>query len=211
VSARPCVAFAGNPNTGKTTLWNRLTGRQGRVGNYPGITVELAQSELRLPDGAVVDAVDIPGAYSLVVRSEDERVAVSRLGCGSDQQPDLIVACVDATHLLRNLYLVLQLQELGQNVIVALTMIDELGDASVDADALAAKLDCPVVPVSAPKRRGLDALKQAIATRLAAPDRTPRLRWEPTPALSAELTRIQAALPASWHASPGHALWALQS
>jgi ferrous iron transport protein B len=207
----PVIALAGNPNAGKTTLFNRLTGRRGRVGNYPGVTVELLGGVLELPGGGRADVIDIPGAYSLLVRSAEEEVAIARLGLGAPGRPDLVVVCVDATNLLRNLYLVLQLQETGQNLVVALTMVDELEDAKIDVDALAQALGCSVIPVSVPTQLGVSELKRAIEARLRAKDRTPHLRWQPSAELSAVLASVRAALPSQALATDGEALWALQS
>ncbi len=210
-SRTAAIALAGNPNAGKTTLFNRLTGRRGRVGNYPGVTVELLGGVLELPSGRSANVVDIPGSYSLVVRSAEEEIAVARLGLGSDERPDLVVVCVDATNLLRNLYLVLQLQESGQNVVVALTMIDEIGDARVDTGALSDELGCPVVPVSVPKNEGVGELKAAIERALAEPSYRARLRWQPSAELRDAIASVRAALPNAERATDGEALWALQS
>ena len=120
---QPLIALAGNPNTGKTTLFNRLTGSSARVGNYPGVTVDLLISKTTLEGVGGVEVMDLPGSYSLVARSHEEQLAIDELmGLTGDRTPDLVVVCVDATNLLRNLYLVLQLQELELPVLVALTM-----------------------------------------------------------------------------------------
>src|SRR4051794_21505332 len=162
------VALVGNPNTGKSTLFNRLTGSNARVGNYPGVTVELESGSLLLEHGqGKVDVVDVPGCYSLVARSREEQVAIEcLLGLGGMPAPDLVVCCVDATNLSRNLYFVLQAQELGLNVLVALTMVDEAGPLAPQAAELSGLLDCPVVSVVARTGEGLDQLKQAIAKEL---------------------------------------------
>ena len=108
------VVLMGNPNTGKSTLFNRLTGGSAKVGNYPGITV--APYEGRMTVGSTTATlVDLPGTYSLVARSMEERLAVDVIdGRGSYERPDLVVLCADATNLIRNLYLLLQVQELGK-------------------------------------------------------------------------------------------------
>jgi ferrous iron transport protein B len=205
------IALAGNPNAGKTTLFNRLTGKQGRVGNYPGVTVELLGGALELPSGARATVIDIPGTYSLVVRSAEEEIAASHLGLGGAQRPDVVVVCVDATNLLRNLYLVLQLQESGQNLLVALTMTDELGEARIDVPGLSLELACPVVPIAAPTNIGLDELKRAIDGAIAQPAREPRMRWQPSPELATAIATVRAALPNTPAPTDGDALWALSS
>ena len=204
------VALLGNPNTGKTSVWNGLTGGSARVGNYPGVTVERRAGALRgHPD---IELVDVPGAYSLVARSADEQIALDvALGLTAGEPPAAAVICVDATQLARSLYLVVQLQELGTRCVVALTMTDEAGPAAPDAAALGRELGCVVVPVIGRTGAGLPALSTAIATAVA--DRTPVTpvwRWTPSPALAAQLATVRAALPARWPASDALALWALQ-
>ncbi|HYQ31259.1 MAG TPA: FeoB small GTPase domain-containing protein, partial [Polyangiaceae bacterium] len=124
----PLLLLIGNPNTGKTTLFNRLTGQNARMGNYPGITVERRSGDLTLrAAGAerVVEVVDVPGAYSLSARSAEEQIALSAvLGWAENPRPDLCVLVVDAGQLARNLYLVTQLLELDVQVVVVLNMID---------------------------------------------------------------------------------------
>jgi ferrous iron transport protein B len=204
------VALAGNPNTGKTTLFNRLTGAQGRVGNYPGVTVELSQAPLELGT-EVVALVDVPGSYSLVARSREEQVAIDALlGLDGAPRPSLVVFCVDATNLSRNLYLVLQAQELGLNLVVALTMVDEAAEAAPRPAALSELLGCPVVPVIARTGQGVPELKRVLAAQLRCAAET-QLRFEPTPALRGRIDSVRAAFPASWPGSDGLALWALMS
>src|SRR5262245_40652984 len=121
------VAIAGNPNTGKTTLFNQLTGARGKVGNYPGVTVERHFATLELAGHGEVQLMDVPGTYSLSARSREEQLAIQAVaGLHPLERPDLVVCVVDATQLVRNLYLVLQLIELRLPVIVALNMSDRL-------------------------------------------------------------------------------------
>src|SRR5947207_6923268 len=122
---RPTVALLGNPNTGKTTLFNALAGMRQRVGNYPGVTVETKKGRMTY-QGQTFELVDLPGTYSLAPRSPDEMVAVDLiLGQQSgESRPDVIVAIVDASNLERNLYLTTQALELGVPLVVALNMVD---------------------------------------------------------------------------------------
>src|SRR6516162_7081298 len=126
VSVRtPTVALVGNPNTGKTTLFNALAGMNQRVGNYPGVTVETKKGKLRHGD-LTFDVIDLPGTYSLAPRSPDEMLAVDVIlgRQASEARPDVVVSIVDASNLERNLYLTTQALELGVPVVVALNMID---------------------------------------------------------------------------------------
>src|SRR6201994_1628914 len=120
------IALAGNPNSGKTTLFNALTGLRQKVANYPGVTVEKKTGRCKLNDGRWIDIVDLPGTYSLISRSPDEHVAMEVLrGLRKDTKtPDAVVVVVDASNLQRNLYLVSQLIELGRPLVVALNMMD---------------------------------------------------------------------------------------
>src|SRR3954454_19215547 len=120
------VALAGNPNSGKTTIFNALTGLRQKVANYPGVTVEKKTGRCKLADGRVANIIDLPGTYSLISRSPDEHVAMSVLrGLREDTpQPDAVVVVVDASNLQRNLYLVSQLIELGRPLVIALNMMD---------------------------------------------------------------------------------------
>ena len=204
------VAVIGNPNTGKTSLFNRLTGARARVGNYPGVTVERRQGAIFLDAHGRVAVLDVPGAYSLAARSGEEQVAIEALlGLGENPRPELVVLCADATQLVRNLYLLLQVQELGIPAVVALTMCDELAQPP-DAAALAEVLGCPVVPVNAPQGEGIPELKRAISAQLGAPPR-PVWRWRPEPDLAARLAAVRGALPEGWPDSDAVALWVLSS
>lgn len=169
------IGLVGNPNCGKTTLFNALTGARQRVGNWPGVTVEKKSGEYRL-DNARIEVVDLPGTYSLdVVDREislDERVARDHVHAG---EADLIVNIVDASNLERNLYLTTQLAEMGVPLLVVLNMTDvaESRGMQVDAAELATQLGCPVLPVIASQGKGIEALKTAI---LAAAMEQPRAR-----------------------------------
>jgi ferrous iron transport protein B len=158
--------LVGNPNTGKTTLFNALAGMRQRVGNYPGVTVETKKGQLVF-DGRTFDVVDLPGTYSLAPRSPDEMLAVDLIlgRQAGAARPDVVVAIVDASNLERNLYLTSQVLELGVPVVIALNMIDvaEAQQVHVDAERLAKQLGRRVVPIQANKGRGLDQLKHAIA------------------------------------------------
>jgi ferrous iron transport protein B len=164
----PLIALVGNPNTGKTTLFNALAGMNQRVGNYPGVTVETKKGKYNHA-GQLIEVIDLPGTYSLAPRSPDEMVAVDViLGRPGAQRPDAIVTIVDASNLERNLYLTTQLMELGVPVIVALNMTDvaEAQGVRIDVAKLAARLGVPVVPLQAIRGKGLDALRQTIAATL---------------------------------------------
>ncbi len=172
--AEALVALVGNPNAGKTSLFNALTGSTQKVGNYPGVTVEKVTGELRL-DGRVVACVDVPGIYSLRPISADERVASAVIaGCSGEPRPDLLVVVLDGANLERNLFLFSQIAELGMPTVVALTMGDVLHSSGrdIDTEELARALGVDVVRVVAHKDAGLDELKAAIARNLDAP-RTP--------------------------------------
>src|SRR5262249_2659970 len=146
----PTVALVGNPNTGKTTLFNALAGMRQRVGNYPGVTVEKKTGRAR-PGEPAVDLIDPPGTDSLAPRSPDEMVAVDViLGRQGDQaRPDVVVTIVDASNLERNLYLTTQVLELGVPVVVALNMTDvaQAQGITVDVARLSRQLGVPVVPI----------------------------------------------------------------
>src|SRR3954463_15286392 len=145
------VALAGNPNSGKTTIFNALTGLRQKVANYPGVTVEKKTGRLKLPDGHWIDVIDLPGTYSLISRSPDERVAMEVLrGLRKDTKaPDVVVVVVDASNLQRNLYLVSQLIELGRPLVVALNMMDvaERRGLKISAERLEQQIGVPVVAV----------------------------------------------------------------
>ncbi len=196
---RPQVMLAGNPNVGKTTLFNALTGLSAKVSNYPGITVERRSGQIRLSAGTT-DLHDLPGTYSLNARSAEEQIALDALaGLQGEHAPDVVIVCLDATQLARSTYLLLQIQELGARCVVALTMVDEAGDAAPDPRALGALLGCEVVPVVARTRTGLIDLLNAVDRALRG-ERAATWRWTPSPALRGQLDAVKAALPESWQA-----------
>lgn len=176
VNAAPLVALVGNPNAGKTALFNALTGARQKVGNYPGVTVERHSGRLALDDGRPVELVDLPGTYSLDPSSPDE--AVTRdvvLGRQAGERvPDTLIVVADATNLDNHLRFVLQLKSLGRPMVLALNMIDMAtrDGLTIDLDALSAELGMPVVATVAVRKRGLDELRAALAGILAAAPRT---------------------------------------
>jgi ferrous iron transport protein B len=182
-SRRWVAALVGNPNTGKTTLFNALSGLNQRVGNYPGVTVETKKGHT-VCAGHSFDLIDLPGTYSLAPRSPDEMVAVDVvLGHqAGEPRPDVVVSIVDASNIDRNLYLTTQAMELGVPVVVALNMIDlaEGQGLRIDADKLAHNLGVPVVPIQANRKVGLEQLREAIA-RAAEAGRVPHGPTFPEP------------------------------
>ena len=162
----PTIALAGNPNAGKTTLFNSLTGLNQKVANYPGVTVERKEGVWHLGDDISATLIDLPGLYSLDATSLDERIAREVLtGEREDvDEPDVIISVVDATNLERNLYLTTQLFEFGIPVIVALTMIDvfEKQKHEIDIPRLSESLGVPVVAVNAKGDRGKDELADLV-------------------------------------------------
>jgi ferrous iron transport protein B len=178
----PLVALVGNPNTGKTTLFNALAGMNQRVGNYPGVTVETKKGKFN-HRGRLIEVIDLPGTYSLAPRSPDEMVAVDVIlgQRPGEPRPDVIVTIVDASNLERNLYLTTQLLELGVPVVVALNMIDvaEAQGVRINAGQLSARLGLPVVPLQANRRKGLEALRQTIADMLDRPGSPSSLTFPP--------------------------------
>src|SRR5687767_6977100 len=172
------IALAGNPNSGKTTIFNALTGLRQKTANYPGVTVEKKTGRCKLNPtsthaGKWIDVIDLPGTYSLISRSPDERVAMEVVrGLRKDTPaPDVIVVVVDASNLQRNLYLVSQLIELGRPLVIALNMVDiaERRGIRVSAEALAKQLGVSVVPVVAHRKQGVEELKAAVRKAKVAP------------------------------------------
>jgi ferrous iron transport protein B len=158
------IGLIGNPNSGKTTLFNQLTGARQRVGNWSGVTVERKEGQFTTTDNQVT-LVDLPGTYSLTTISSqtslDEQIACHYILSGD---ADLLINVVDASNLERNLYLTLQLLELGIPCVVALNMLDiaEKQQIRIEVDALAKRLGCPVIPLVSTRGRGIEALKMSL-------------------------------------------------
>jgi len=163
------IALAGNPNSGKTTLFNALTGLKQKVGNYPGITVEKKSGKSKLSDEISAEVIDLPGTYSLFPKSMDEEVAQQVL-CNYDDEdyPDVTVVIADATNLRRSIFLLTQIIDLNMEVVLALNMVDIATKKGiiVDVDALSREIGIPVVAINARKGNGIDALKDTIIKTL---------------------------------------------
>ncbi|NNE33937.1 MAG: ferrous iron transport protein B, partial [Rhodothermales bacterium] len=168
-SSKARIALVGNPNTGKSALFNRLTGSRQRVGNFPGLTIERKTGSMRV-GSRDVDVVDLPGLYSLAALSPDEEIVLDVLEghATGEKRPDLVVCVVDASNLTRNLFLVSQVAEVGLPIVVALNMWDaaKADKKHVDVETLSARLDVPVIPTVASKGEGLQELKGAIELAL---------------------------------------------
>ena len=186
------IALAGNPNCGKTTLFNLITGANGYVGNWPGVTVEKKEAPLSRDKGVLI--TDLPGIYSLSPYSPEERVSRDYLMSG---EADVVVQVLDATNLERNLYLALQVIETGLPVVVALNMADlvEKSGDKIDAPALEKSLGCPVVMISALKNKGVEELIAAAKRTATAQRADARLAFDR--AIEDVLGAVEAELPAS--------------
>lgn len=174
-----CIALLGNPNTGKSTLFNRLTGLRQHTANYPGITVEKKTGSMLLGPRHV-EILDLPGTYSLAATSPDERIVMDVLG-GRDghQRPDLLVCVVDATNIKRNLLLLSEAAELGIPALIALNQWDaaKRNGLRINVALLAERLGVPVIPTVAKRGDGVAELKQAMEQVLAEPRTVPRIEW----------------------------------
>ncbi len=185
------VAIAGNPNVGKTTVFNQLTGLRQKVGNYPGITVERKTGYLSAPDGRRIEVVDVPGTYNLHPKALDEEVAYRVLigAIEGGRTPDLAVCVVDAANLERNLYLVCQILDLGLPTVVALNMMDAAEGAGmeIDVERLSRDLAVPVIPMVASKGSGVAELKEAV---IGPPPPCPPRRWHLEPQVQQEVDAL---------------------
>jgi ferrous iron transport protein B len=160
------IALVGNPNSGKTSLFNALTGLNQKVGNFPGVTVDKKTGHVKLEEGLQAALIDLPGTYSLYPRRSDEWVAYKVLmGADADVQPDIVLLVADASNLKRNLLFCSQIIDLKIPLVIALTMNDIAAkkDIQIDISGLEAELGIPVVPVNPRKNKGLAELKKVLA------------------------------------------------
>ncbi|MFN3648673.1 MAG: ferrous iron transport protein B [Armatimonadota bacterium] len=180
------VALAGNPNCGKTTLFNALTGLRHRVGNYAGVTVERREGRVT---GSEITILDLPGTYSLVARSPDEEIARDVLLGRYPPSPELVVVVVDASKLEHSLYLATQVMDLGLPVVLCLNMVDvaEQVGLQIDVATLERELGVPVIATVAAKKRGLEKLTARLH---AAPPPLPVRRWRLPDAMKAEVVEL---------------------
>lgn len=173
----PRIALVGNPNTGKTTFFNRLTGLRARTANYPGITVDLRKGRMSLEKGPV-EVLDLPGLYSLHASSPEERVAKSILEGNHQYEPvpDAVVLVLDATNLKRNLFLASEILELQLPTLIVLNLFDAAtrADIKIEVAKLVEELRCPVVTVSSKTGAGFDGFRGALSTLLEAAGAEPR-------------------------------------
>ncbi|MDO5689290.1 MAG: ferrous iron transport protein B [Tissierellia bacterium] len=182
------IGLIGNPNIGKTTLFNGLTGSNQKVGNWPGVTVDKKEGICKYR-GQQLKIVDLPGTYSLGAFSEDEVVSRDYILQG---HPDVIIDVVDATNLERNLYLPMQLLEMDINVVIALNMMDEAEaqELTFDLEGLSEDLGVPVIPIVASRKKGLDQLLAACIEVREQPPSRKRIPYGELHPLLAELTQI---------------------
>ncbi|MEK0438198.1 MAG: hypothetical protein RLZZ233_1169 [Verrucomicrobiota bacterium] len=176
------VALVGNPNTGKSTLFNALTGLRQRVGNYPGVTVARKSGTCDLGDGQKVELVDLPGLYSLAAASPDEQVVIDALSgnIAGDRRPDAVVLVVDATNLLRNLFLASQVAELGLPVVLVLNQADVAKEQGlrIDTELLSRRLGgVPVILTSAWKGEGIPEVRRGLSEALTRRATMKRVAW----------------------------------
>ena len=157
------IGLVGNPNSGKTTLFNALTGARQKVGNWPGVTVSRKCGQCKVGKKEI-RVIDLPGTYSLNMHSSTSMDVEIANDFILSKEADLIVNIVDASNLERNLFLTMQLLEMGVPMLVGLNMIDVIKQRkhTIDIKALSKKLGCPVVPISASKKEGIDVLKTSI-------------------------------------------------
>lgn len=178
MSSLPLVALVGNPNAGKSALFNALTGARQKLGNYPGVTVERKSGRIALSDGRPAELVDLPGTYSLTPTSPDEQVTrdVVMGRQEGERRPDAIVVVVDATNMENHLRFALELLELGLPAVIALNMVDlaSRDGLELDANILAEQMGVPVVPTVAVRKRGLDHLIAELTPVMDAAARTER-------------------------------------
>jgi ferrous iron transport protein B len=203
-TATPLVLLVGNPNCGKSTLFNAITGGNRAVGNWAGVTVDSGMGSFE-QSGRTIDLIDLPGVYSLAPSTVDEQVTRDAVAAGD---ATLLVNVLDASNLERNLYLTMQLAELGIPMLVVLNMGDTAAEAGITVDpaALSQQLACPVVEVCASRRTGIEALRAAIAAAAANPA-IPGHATTFEPVVADAVDQLAAALPTDLVA-PAPARWA---
>lgn len=190
---RALVLVAGNPNSGKSTVFNALSGARTRVANYPGVTIDRRSATLALGDGRTIELTDLPGTYSLAARSREEQIAVESLLGQGPQRPDAILIVADATALARALYLTIEILEIGRPVVIALNMSDEARRDGIDIDVarLEALTGARVVPTVGSKGLGTDALRAALGEAIARADTPGRPDVARSAALQADLAELE--------------------
>lgn len=184
MTRRRSVALVGNPNSGKSALFNALTGARQKIANYPGVTVERKAGRMLLPSGEPAELIDLPGAYSFDAASPDELIT-RRFVNGEiegEATPEVLVLVLDAANLEQHLVFAQEVLELGRPTVVALNMVDlaERDGLTLDPDALSEALGVPVIPTVAVRKRGLDALAVAVGEARAHPEDAPRPNWHLT-------------------------------
>jgi ferrous iron transport protein B len=189
------VALAGNPNSGKTTVFNSLTGARQHVGNWPGVTVEKKEGSCSF-NGYSLKVVDLPGVYSLTAYSPDEVVARNFI---IEEKPDVVVDIVDASNLERNLYLAVQIMEMGAPLVLALNMMDEAEakQHTIDLKALSSEMGVPVVPMVANRNRGTKELLEEIVRVAEKKDEAGGVKIEYGREVEDQISRLEKELEAS--------------
>ena len=199
------IALAGNPNSGKTTVFNNLTGSRQHVGNWPGVTVEKKEGSCS-HKGYSVKVVDLPGVYSLTAYSPDEIIARDFI---LEEAPDAVVDIVDASNLERNLYLTVQLMEMGARLIVALNMMDQADsrDYRIDVAGLSHLLEVPVIPLVASRNQGTTELLDEIVKLAKSKVQATKIRLEYGREVEEELAKLEELISQSRLASKYSPRW----
>ncbi|MHA1380489.1 MAG: FeoB small GTPase domain-containing protein [Candidatus Helarchaeota archaeon] len=198
------VALIGNPNVGKTVIFNNLTGAKQHVGNWPGVTVEKKEGKC-VYNGITMTIVDLPGTYSLTARSIDEVVARDYI---IKEKPDVVVDIVDSTNLERNLYLTILLLEVDANLVIALNMWDvvQASGAKIDIDKLSNKLGVPMVPTAGTKELGMKELKDAIIKASKNKGKSKKVKIRYKPEIEVKISKIIALLEQNQISIPNYPL-----
>jgi ferrous iron transport protein B len=209
----PEFALAGNPNCGKTALFNAMTGGRQKVGNYPGVTVERKEGSVRSPSGLSVSVLDLPGTYSLDARTPDEEITRDVLlgKVSGERVPDVLIAVADATNLERGLGLVLELKALGRPMVLALNMMDLAKHRGLvlDLETLSRELGMQVVPTIAVKGQGIGELLSKAEALLGAASQASAASWrKPSPdEIRARFAEVDRIVRAATRSEPRPTLW----